>query len=282
MIRRLIGIFLLFVFAGLSTAPASATTSTSTSTSTSDDYVIGDGDSLQLSVWGVGELSVGATVRPDGKITVPGVGDIMASGFTPQALSVNITEKLQSIVKKPIVTVIVTGVTNNKVYIIGGWIASGVHSLPGRMTILKFLSKFGSFKGADLERAYVLRNGKKLDVNFYNLLIKGEMSRDIFLKPEDIIYIPDNESSKIYIMGAVNSPKYVYYRENLRILDAILESGGFTKFAKGNGVTVLRKKPDGTLQEITIRVNDLMKDGVLSENVLLLPGDFVIVKEGIF
>lgn len=270
MMRMFFGILLLFVFAGISTA------------STSDDYVIGDGDTLQLSVWGVAELSVVTVVRPDGKITIPGVGDIMAAGFTPQALSVNITEKLQSIIKKPIVTVMVTGVTNNKVYIIGGWTASGVHALPGRMTILKFLSKFGSFKGADLEKAYVLRNGKKLDVNFYNLLVKGEMSRDILLKPEDIIYLPDNESSKIYIMGAVNAPKYVYYRENLRILDAILESGGFTKFAKGNGVAVLRKKPDGSLQETTIRVNDLMKDGVLSENVLLQPGDFVIVKEGIF
>ena len=147
MMRMFFGILLLFVFAGISTASAS------------DDYVIGDGDTLQLSVWGVSELSVGATVRPDGKITIPGVGDVMASGFTPQALSVNITEKLQSIIKKPIVTVSVTGVNNSKVYIIGGWSASGVHSLPGRITILKFLCKFGNFKGADLESAYVLRIG---------------------------------------------------------------------------------------------------------------------------
>jgi polysaccharide export outer membrane protein len=244
MVKRLFWIIMLFVFAGLSTAYAS------------DDYVIGDGDTLQLSVWGVSELSVSSIVRPDGKITIPGVGDIMASGYTPQALSVSITEKLQSIVKKPIVTVMVTGVTNNKVYIIGGWTASGEHPLSGRITILKFLSKFGNFKGADLVRAYVLRNGKKLDVNLYSLLIKGELSKDILLKPDDIIYIPDNETSKIYIMGAVTAPKYIYYRENLRILDAILESGGFTKFAKGNGVAVLRKGSDGKTQETTIRVND--------------------------
>jgi len=277
MLKRIFGLLLLLVLTNLPAyaapgpAPASA-----------DDYVIGDGDTLQLSVWGVAELSVAANVRPDGKITIPGVGDVMASGYTPQALSASITEKLQSIIKKPIVTVMVTGVTNSKVYIIGGWTASGVHPLPGRITVLKFLSKFGNFKGADLERAYLLRNGKKLDVNFYSLLIKGDMSKDVLLRPDDIIYLPDNESSKIYVMGAVNSPKYVYYRENLRILDAILEAGGFTKFAKGNGVAVLRKKNDGSLQETTVKVNDLMKDGVLSENVLLQPGDFVIVKEGIF
>lgn len=247
-----------------------------------DDYVIGDGDSLQLSVWGVTELSVAAVVRPDGKITIPGVGDITAAGYTPEELSKKITEKLTEVVKKPIVTVMVTGITNNKIYIIGGWTASGVHNLPGRTTLLKFLSKFGSFKGADLEKAYMLRNGKKLDVNLYSLFVKGELTRDVMLKPEDIIYIPDNESSKIYIMGAVNTPKYAFYRENLRILDVILDSGGFTKFAKGNGVAVLRKGPDGKLVERVIRVNDLMKDGMLSENILLQPGDFVIVKEGIF
>ncbi|HKZ58029.1 MAG TPA: SLBB domain-containing protein, partial [Thermodesulfovibrionales bacterium] len=105
-------------------------------------------------------------------------------------------------------------------------------------------------------------------------------------KAEDIIYIPDNEPNKIYVMGAVNSPKYVPYRQDIRILDAILEAGGFTKYAKENNVLILRKRSELTndvqVKKIIVNVRDLMKEGVLSQNILLMPGDFVIVKEGIF
>jgi polysaccharide export outer membrane protein len=246
-----------------------------------DDYVIGDGDGLQIGVWGVPEMSVAVTVRPDGKITLPAAGDVTAAGFTPPQLATKLSERLSEFVKKPIVTVTVTGMTNSKIYVIGGGVASGVYSLPGRTTLMKFLSRFGNFNTADLEHAYIVRDGKKLDVNFTKLLVKGDFASDIPLMSEDIIFIPDNELKKIYVMGAVATPKYVFYRENIRILDAILEAGGFTKFAKENSVIVQRKTPQG-MQEIPVKVKDLMKDGDLSQNIPLQPGDFVIVKEGIF
>jgi len=245
------------------------------------DYVIGDGDSLQISVWGEPELSATVIVRPDGKITLPAVGDITASGYQPTELAGKITEKLRKIMKKPIVTVTVTGITNNRIYVFGGGVPSGVYNLPGRTSLLRFLCRLGSFEHADLERAYVVREGRKLDVNFYDLFIKGDISRDVMLKAEDIIYIPDNELNKIYVIGAVKEPKYVFYRENMRVLDAILEAGGFTKFAKKNDVLVLRKN-DGRMETIVVKTKDLMNEGELNENIALKPGDFVVVKESIF
>jgi len=245
---------------------------------TEQEYVIGDGDGLMISVWGVPELSVGVTVRPDGKITLPAIGDVPASGYTPMKLAERLTERLKEVVKAPIVTVTVTGITNNKVYVIGGGVPSGINVLTGRTTLMKFMTRFGSYKGADLLRAYVMRDGKKLDVNFYDLLIKGDLSNDPLLMSEDIIYVPDIEGNKIYIMGAVNSPKITYHREGYKILDAILEAGGMTKFASENSVLVQRKGS----ATLTVRVKDLMKDGDLSQNIYLMPGDFIIVKEGIF
>ncbi|MEK6528749.1 MAG: polysaccharide biosynthesis/export family protein, partial [Nitrospirota bacterium] len=73
------------------------------------DYVIGEGDTLQISVWGSPELSMGVVVRPDGKISLPALGEIKASGLMPTQLKVLLEEKLESVVKNPIVTVIVTG-----------------------------------------------------------------------------------------------------------------------------------------------------------------------------
>src|SRR4030042_4252669 len=256
-----------------------------------DDYVIGDGDTLQIFVWGSPQLSASLRVRPDGKITLRAVGDVVASGFTPEKLSKNLSEKLESVEKKPIVTVTVTGITNNKVYVFGGGVEqtiqgatySGVYFLPGRTTLLKFLCRLGNLKSADLKRTYIVRNGVRLDVNIYDLFVKGDLSKDIFLKAEDIIYMPDNELNKIYIMGAVNSPKYIYHREGIRILDAILDAGGFNKFARENDVLILRKSSGGSekMEELRLKVKDLMKEGDLSQNVTLMPGDFVIVKESI-
>lgn len=243
-----------------------------------DDYVIGDGDALNISVWGAKELGGQVTVRPDGKITLEAVGDVTASGFTPMKLAEELGEKLKSVVKKPIVTVTVTGITNNKVYLIGGGVPSGILNLPDRTTLLKFLCRLGTLKGADLAHAYIYRGGKKLDVNFYDIFVKGELSKDAPLFPGDVLYIPDNESSKIYLMGAVNAPKFIYHREGLRILDAILEAGGFTKFAKENDVLLVRKGSP----EVSVKAKDLVRGGDLSQNLALQPGDLLIVKESLF
>jgi polysaccharide biosynthesis/export protein len=246
-----------------------------------EDYVIGDGDKLQISVWGEPELSSTVSVRPDGKITLQAIGDVVASGYTPVKLSEKLAEKLTDVVKKPIVTVIVDGITNNKIYLFGGGFPPGVNNLPGRTTLLKFLVRFGNFRNADLEHSYILRDGKKMTVNFYDLLVKGDLTKDVMLNAEDIIYVPDNESNKIYLMGAINAPKYIYFREGLKILDAIFEAGGFTKSASENSVLVLRQGPKEK-EEIRVKVKDLMKDGDLGQNIALQPGDYVIVKESIF
>ncbi len=245
------------------------------------DYVIGDGDGLQVAVWGAPELSGSVTVRPDGKITLPAVGDLEASGLTPEKLSDKLTAELKPFVKKPIVTVTVNGITNNKVYVFGGGASPGAYNLPSRTTLLKFLLTLGDLKQADLERAYLLREGKKLDVDFYDLYVEGDLSKDLALHSEDMLYIPDNELMKIYVMGAIANPQYIHYREGIRILDAILESGGFTKFAKENNVLVLRKNGDD-MKKIKVNAKDLMNDGDVSQNVKLQRGDLVIVSEGLF
>ncbi|AJF06485.1 polysaccharide biosynthesis/export family protein [Geoalkalibacter subterraneus] len=248
---------------------------------TESDYVIGDGDGLSILVWGAEELSSQVTVRPDGKITLPAAGDVTATGFTPEQLSKELAEKLEDFVKNPIVTVSVTGITNNKVYVFGGGASSGAFDLPRRTTLLKFLATLGGIEKADLERAYIMRDGNRLDIDFYDLYINGQLERDVPLQSEDLIYIPDNELMKIYVMGAVENPQYIFYRDGIRVLDAILECGGFTKFAKESKVLILREVDD-EMAELRVNAKDLMKDGDLSQNIELQRGDLVIVQEGLF
>lgn len=245
------------------------------------DYVIGEGDLLDIFVWGVKELNVSVKVRPDGKITIPGIGDVKASGFTPPGLQKSLGEKLKELVKNPNVTVTVKEITNSKVYIFGGGVKSAAYDLNRSTTLLQLLCNLGDVKSADLRRAYVLRNGKMIKAGFYKLFIGGDTSEDMAIESNDSIYIPLLMDKSIYVLGAVNTPKFIEYRDGMTVMQAVLEAGGFSKFAKQNDTIILRKEGE---KEVIIRVKakDILSDGDLSQNLKLKPNDYVMVKEGLF
>jgi len=245
------------------------------------DYVIGEGDGLDIAVWGNEELTFSVKVRPDGKITVPGLGDVSATGNTPTGLQMSLTAKLKGLVKNPIVTVTVADITNSKVYIYGGGIKSGVYDLQRRTTLLQLLCTLGDVKSADLKRAYLLRNGTKVKEDFYKLFIKGESENDILLEPNDSLFIPLLLDKSVYILGAVTTPKAIEYREGMRVMEAILEAGGFTKFADQDDI-VIRRKVGQQEKSFEVKAKKLFKQGDLSQNLALEAGDYVLVKESLF
>lgn len=247
------------------------------------DYIIGEGDGLDILVWGIKDLNVSVKVRPDGKITIPGIGDVKASGLTAQDLQKSLVEKLKTLVKAPNVTVTVREITNSKVYIFGGGVKSSVYDLYRRTTLLQLLCTIGEVKTADLKQAYLLRNGKKIKENFHNLFIGGNTSEDIAIESNDSIYIPlaAQADKNVYVLGAVNTPKYIDYRDGMTVMEAVLEAGGFTKFASQNDTEILRKE-GGKEVLITVKAKDLLSNGDLTQNVKLKPNDYIIVKEGLF
>jgi polysaccharide export outer membrane protein len=260
-----------------------------------DGYVIGDEDVLQISVWGNQDLNVQVPVRPDGMISFPLVGDVRAAGVSPHELKIELENKLAKFIKAPTVSVIVTAVNSFKVYILGvgmaqttnsssitgGGASSGVIMLRKRTTLMQLLAQIGSLGGADLNNAYLFRDGKKLGNDFFKLVVKGDISQDIELKPDDLLFIPDNFDKRIMVVGAVKTPNIIQYREGLTALDAILHAGGFTEFARENGVVIVRKS-GGDIKNIEVRLKDVMRNGDISKDVPLKPGDLIIVKTGLF
>jgi polysaccharide export outer membrane protein len=250
-------------------------------------YLIGDEDILQISVWGNQELNVQVPVRPDGMISFPLVGDVKASGVSPRELKSKLESELVKFVKTPIVSIMVTAINSFKVYVIGegitlGGTNSGVITLRRNTSLMQLLAQVGSLKNADLNSAYILRDEKKLNNDFFRLIMKGDISQDIQLKPNDIIFIPDNFEKRIMVVGAVKNPGIIQYREGLTIVDAILNTGGFTEFAKQNDVLIVRKEGNAIMKNIEARMKDVIKDGDISKDILLKPGDFIIVKTGLF
>jgi polysaccharide export outer membrane protein len=254
-------------------------------------YVIGDEDVLQISVWGNQELSVTVPVRPDGKISVPLLGDVQATGITPQELKSKLEQGLSKFVKTPVVSVMVTAINSFKVYVFGegisrtgatagGASASGVITLKKNTTLIQLLAQLGSLKNADLKNAYLLRGGQKLPVDFVQLITRGDTSQDIELASNDVIYIPDNYDQRIRVTGAVRTPIIIPFSEGMTALDAVLSAGGFTEFASQNSVVVVRK--DGnTVKNIEVKLRDVM-NGNINKNLFLQPGDIVMVHSNIF
>jgi polysaccharide export outer membrane protein len=175
--------------AGLDSAPVAAET-----------YRIGPDDRLQVNVWRNPDLSVAVPVRPDGMISVPLVGDVLAGGRTPAEVSAAVEEKLGRYVKEPQVTVIVTELHSHefisRIRITGA--VTTPASLPFRqgMTVLDaVLEAGGATDFAAMDRARLYRkNGSKTEVipiALGKILGRGDLQTNVYLMPGDIISVPE-------------------------------------------------------------------------------------------
>lgn len=172
-----------------------------TSDAATKDYVIGPGDELQVFVWRQPELSTKVPVRPDGRISVPLIPDVMAAGKSPSELGDELTKSYLTYVQEPNVTVIVT-------------------------------KSIGPF------------------------------------------------SEQIRVVGEATKPQAIPYRQGMTVLDAAIEVGGLTKFAAGNRAVIVRRATPEAKEEVyRVRLDDLLRNGDVTANVSLVPGDVVIIPE---
>ena len=165
-------------------------------------YIIGPGDGLGIFVWRNSELSRSVPVRPDGKISVPLVEDLVAAGKTPTELAREIEKVLSTYIREPLVTVIV-----------GGFV--GVYD------------------------------------------------------------------DQVRVLGEATRPTALPYRDKMSLLDVMISVGGLTEFADGNKATLVRNI-DGQARIATVRLEDLIKDGDITANVPIAPGDVIIIPEAWF
>jgi len=159
-------------------------------------YVIGESDILDINVWKEREVSRTIPVRPDGKISLPLIGEIQASGMTPLQLQNNITRRLKSFLANPEVTVIVTEPRSHHFNIVGGVAKPGAYPLTQSMTVFDAISLAGGFRDFAKEtKIYVLRTlpgGTKARLPFnYKDAIKGKKGENnVVLNPGDTIVVP--------------------------------------------------------------------------------------------
>jgi polysaccharide biosynthesis/export protein len=161
-----------------------------------DTYVIGANDVLAISVWKEPDISRSVPVRSDGKISLPLVGELQASGQTPRQLEQEIAKRLQSYISEPEVTVIVTDSKSQKVNILGMVVKPGAYLLTSSTTVLDAIAMAGGFKDfAKQKSIYVLRQApdgtqKRIPFN-YKEVIKGKNpEQNIRLQTGDTVVVP--------------------------------------------------------------------------------------------
>jgi polysaccharide export outer membrane protein len=159
------------------------------------DYKIGPQDMVRIDVWKEPEISRTIPVRPDGKISLPLLNDVQASGLTAIQLGNSIHDGLTKYLNSPQVTVTVTEINSRRVYITGEVNRPGALPLLPDMTVLQALSSGGGFtQFAKLKGIYVLRNegGKQVKLPFnYKEVVRGKNpEQNILLLPGDVIVVP--------------------------------------------------------------------------------------------
>ncbi len=186
-----IGLVLAMVFGGVSIVFGAS----------DEDYIIGVGDSILVSVWRNPDLSITVPVRPDGKISTPLVGDMQAAGLTPTNLGIQITEKLAEYIREPQVSIILVGLKSNeyisRVRVTGA--VGGPLSVPYRkgMTILDLVLLAGGVNsfGAPNRAVLYRTNSKdgsieKIRVRLKDILEKGKLESNLFIQEGDVLTVP--------------------------------------------------------------------------------------------
>lgn len=250
-------------------------------TALAGDYAIVVGDQMSVTVLGEPDLSVSAWVRPDGKITYPHIGEVVAVGLTPTQLADRLATELKSIVRKPQVSVTMMSGQNDKVYVIGGGVRPTFFALASHKNLLQVLASIDDLSLADLSQASLVRESTVVMKGMRELYEEGDVSRNQELKAGDVIVLPVLKDRFVYVSGAVGSPRTLPYREGMTILDALMDVGGYSKFASKNDTKIVRR--NGEKEEvIKVKGKRLMDAGDSSQNVLLKRGDMIIVEESFF
>lgn len=251
------------------------------------EHVIGGMDVLEILVYEEKDLSGLFRVSADGDIAFPLVGNVRMAGLTPPQAQQKLETLLrQGYLKRPQVFVTMKEYRSKGISVLGAVKKPGAYQLSsGRTTLLEVLSMV---EGVDLEKGgkslLLVRSDEKgepqsITVDLNRLFKEGDMSLNMIVQPNDTIYV--TKADTIVVYGQIEKPgAYPVEGRDMAVLEVISKAGGFTKFAAPNRTRIIRVV-EGKEQSIQVRVGDIIK-GEKTKDVLLHPGDVIIVPESLF
>ncbi|MDX2034414.1 MAG: SLBB domain-containing protein [Blastocatellia bacterium] len=245
------------------------------------DYSLGAGDELTVEVWDHPELSGKHIVGPDGKITLQHAGSLMVAGLTRDEAGEEIREILGKFYYNLLVTVRVDKYTSHRVMILGRVTNPGTLYFDTSPTLLEVITRAGGLPigGTGAEKAALARcaifrgRDKVVWIELKNVLNGKDLSLNIRLRRNDLVYLPDSDDQLVYVLGEVKTPGAYRLTPNMSFLDALSLAGGPTRDAANSKLQIIRQ---GSQIETEFSFNKLLKaDSKL--NYSLSEGDIVFV-----
>jgi polysaccharide biosynthesis/export protein len=246
------------------------------SDSFAQDYVVGEGDVIKITVYNHDDLTTVARVSGDGSIKIPLIGQIDVGGLTLSRISAKIAALLSDgYVVEPQVSIFIQEFRSKKAFIMGEVNRPGFHVLSGNTTLLELLSVAGGITKDAAEKATIKRKANSpnqeetiITVDLKGLLEKGDTSLDVPIMDGDSIYI--QKTGVFYVTGQIVRPGSFKYEEGLTVIKAVTLAGGFTGIASKGRVNIMRKVNGKEMVLEKVK----MDEPVLTDDVIVVPESF--------
>ncbi len=205
------------------------------------DYIIGPGDELQIKIWGQVEASLRVIVDRSGQVYVPQVGQISVAGLHYGDLEEHLKREISKIFKNFNVTANIGRLRSIQVVVVGNARYPGTYTISSLSTLVNAIfASGGPSPQGSLRHIQVRRAGATItDFDFYDLLIKGDKSKDVRLQPGDVLYIP-HVGPLVAIAGSVNTPAIYEMKDDSTLNDLIEIAGDLSTVADTNRITIDR------------------------------------------
>ena len=251
----------------------------------SSRYTIGIGDILSIGIHGQPDsIKEKVPVAPDGSLSYLQARGIAANGLTVAQLRARLQDALRNFHRDPKVIINPVELGSKHFTVLGQVRDNGVYPLNRPTTLLEAIAGSGGIRTgltgeystelADFQRSFVMRRTERLPVNMEALYHHGDLTQNIYVLPDDYIYIASNLHNEVYVLGALNRPGTVTLDSRMSVTGAIAGAGGFNEKGWAERVLVVR----GSLsdpQTYAINVGGIVRGNKLDFEVK--PGDIVYV-----
>jgi polysaccharide biosynthesis/export protein len=262
-----------------------------------DPYRLGPGDVIDIETIGESASRISLTVGPDGKIYYSLLAGTSVWGLTLAETRALLQKEMAKFTRgAPELVINLRTVASQRVWLLGAVGAPGAYALGTPTTLLDIVAASGGLAAAagtvgtvgaagnspedaaDLTRSFVLRNGKPLPVDFERLL-RGDLSQNIYLAPDDFVFVRPADVPSVYVLGAVAAPIVLPYTRDISVAEAVLKAGGPLRYAQQNRIVILR---GGLTQPRLAQIDYHSIVKGKTRNVRLEPGDIVYVSHAPF
>jgi polysaccharide biosynthesis/export protein len=249
------------------------------------DYPIGAGDLLDISVLGVPDFTRELRVNASGNVPMPFLGPVLVKGLTPAQAGEKLAKLLDpDYVKDPQVSVVIKDPRSRTFSVIGAVQKPDQYKIEQPITLVAAIAAAGGLNFAKAgEFAQIQRlhdNGEstyQIEVSLKKLLYEGDLSRDIPIKPGDVINVPVRVDTSVYVIGDVNKPGPFEFPndQGMTVSRALAMAGGPTKTSKMKSATLIRQLADGKVDRQEIDLGKIIK-GKISD-IAMQPNDMLFV-----